>query len=153
MQSVVSTTGSVRGFKMKNGYLVVIIVLLMLVAGGLAYFIYMQTMGSSTNVSVQPQTYFYTIDGDLITNLKDDNRYIKINVEFEINDKKVEEELKEKNAVIRNAIIAILRNQTSNQVAGSEGQDKIRQLILSKVNAILQRGKVVNVYFDNFIVQ
>lgn len=125
----------------------------MIIAGGFAYFMYMQNTGNAAKANIQPQTYFYVLDGDLITNLKDANRYIKVNIELEFADKKVENELKEKNAVIRNAIISILRSQTANQVSGAEGQERMRKLILSKINEILQRGKIVNVYFDNFIVQ
>lgn len=125
----------------------------MIIAGGFAYFMYMQNNSSTARTDVQPQSYFYVIDGDIVTNLKDADRYIKVNIELEYNDKKIENELKEKNTIIRNDIISILRNQTSDQVAGAEGQEKVRKLILTKVNEILQNGKIVNVYFDNFIVQ
>lgn len=94
--------------------------------------------------------------GEFITNLadKDDVRFIKVKVVLELNETKIDnEKMKEKEGAIRDTILSILRKKTSDEVQGSEGLSKLRGEIKDALNKKVFGGKLMNVYFTDFVVQ
>ncbi|MDI3309947.1 MAG: flagellar basal body-associated FliL family protein [Thermoanaerobacterium sp.] len=132
---------------MKNN-IIIIILLVVIIAFGSAFFFF--------NYNSKPAKivyYNYSPGNEFITNLKGDDKFIKAGIELEVTDKNVLNELTEQNPKIRDAIIQILRNETAQDLEGSEGQAKLQNQIKSQINKILGADKITNVYFDDFIVQ
>jgi len=69
------------------------------------------------------------------------------------------EELDEENKsavsvpAMRDSIITLLSSKTAEQILTSQGKDKLRDEIRSRINAISPRMKVVEVYIVDFVVQ
>lgn len=136
---------------MKNKYIAIIVILLVIISAGSVYMYF--TMSNPKQTTMAPETFFYPLKSDFTTNLKDNNRYIKISVEFELSNKNLEKEIDDKNGLVRDTIISIMRSLTTNQVLGSEGQNYLRNEIKTKVSGALNTNAIKDVYFDDFIVQ
>jgi len=80
-------------------------------------------------------------------------RYLKVALDLEVNNSEAMEEIIAKETILRNYIINILSSKTFNDVKSIEGKNALRKTIILKSNFILKKGKVLNVYFNEFIIQ
>lgn len=78
-------------------------------------------------------------------------RIFKVDVELEVNEKKVVEEIEQRKAQIRDIIIIILSGRTYDQISGKDGKNQLRDEIKDTVNAFLTKGKITSVFFTNFL--
>ncbi|ADD02488.1 flagellar basal body-associated protein FliL [Thermoanaerobacter mathranii subsp. mathranii str. A3] len=102
----------------------------------------------------QEITYYnYSPGGEFITNLKGEEKFVKATVQLQVADKNILKTLEERNSEIRDLIIQILRSKTAQEVEGPEGQEKLKNDIKNGINKIIGEEKIINVYFDEFIVQ
>jgi len=93
---------------------------------------------------------------DLFTlNLRSDkgNVYLLVKLDFELSIKELKNELDDKNAVIRDAIIRILTSKSLEDLSSDEGKEKAIDEIINDINKMLHDGYIKNVYFTKFIVQ
>ncbi len=88
-----------------------------------------------------------------LVNLADQNesRFVKTTFQLGLADEYTED--KSSIAAIRDSILTLLSSKTSEQILTSEGKDKLRAEIRSRVNAIAPKIKVVEVYIVDFVVQ
>jgi len=93
-----------------------------------------------------------TVGDSFVNNVKDSKKICKITLKIEIN-KELAELVANRESEIRDKINAIVRSKTEEDLAGQEGQIKLQKEILAAVQRILNSKDVVNVYFDEFIVQ
>ncbi len=87
---------------------------------------------------------------------KESVRFVKVTFRLGINLKGVEEEIGKDNvflAATRDSIISILTSKTSDEMLTKEGKEKLRQEVQARVNAVLPKGKVLEVYIVDFVVQ
>jgi flagellar FliL protein len=98
-----------------------------------------------------------TIDqiSDLVVNPAgtDGTRYLCTTVALETIDPRVSEEIKGREAQIRDVLIAILSRRTIAELADLGTRDSLREEIRAGVNGLLPDGEVVGVYFSNFVLQ
>lgn len=93
-----------------------------------------------------------------IVNLADTdaNRFVKLTLRLGLDEPGLGEEF-DKNPVIvaaaRDKIISILTTKTSDQILTPEGKDKLRTEVRDAVNPVLPRGKIVEVFIMDFVVQ
>lgn len=80
-------------------------------------------------------------------------RYLKLKVEFEQADAAVKGELDAKVAPLRDAILVLLTTKTMQEIQDLNGKNQLRDQILSAVNKIIPPGRVLKVYFTDFVVQ
>lgn len=80
-------------------------------------------------------------------------RIAKVNMEIEIQGENIQEEIEKRKAQVRDIIIIILSGKTYDEVSNKEGKEKLRDEIKDTVNGFLTKGKIVNVYFTEFIYQ
>ncbi len=78
-------------------------------------------------------------------------RIAKVNMELELQGEAVAAEIEKRKAQIRDIIIIILSSKTYDEVAQREGKDGLKNEIKDTLNAFLTKGKIVNVYFTEFI--
>ncbi|EDS77862.1 flagellar basal body-associated FliL family protein [Clostridium massiliodielmoense] len=97
---------------------------------------------------------------EFLLNLKsDDNssKYLKTNISIGYADvkenKELEDELKNKKAIIRDTINSVLRSKKKEDFATNEQVERIKKEIKDKVNPLLQKGQIYNVYFSEIIIQ
>ena len=86
----------------------------------------------------------------------DATRFIKVTFRLGLNENKLGDELKDDPVVLaatRDAIILCLSTKTSDELLNMEGKDKLKKDIRELVNKVLPKGKVLEVYIMDFVVQ
>ncbi|HIC87496.1 MAG TPA: flagellar basal body-associated FliL family protein [Aquificae bacterium] len=93
--------------------------------------------------------------GSLIVNLADQDAvtFLKVSITLELDNLQVQEQVEQRLPQIKDAIISLISSRTSNEIKTPEGQEKLKEEILKRINAILPAGGVRNVYFTEFIIQ
>lgn len=127
----------------------ILILLVIILSFGAAFLYFNNFMAKPKDIKY----YNYSPGNEFVTNLKDDNKFVKAVIELQVNDKNTLKDLQDQNAKIRDLIIQILRSKTPNDVDGPQGQLKLQNDIKNEINKAIGPGKVINVYFDEFIVQ
>jgi flagellar FliL protein len=54
---------------------------------------------------------------------------------------------------MRDAIILLISNKTFEELQDLQGKKQLKAELQSRINSILQTGKVTSIYFTNFVVQ
>lgn len=140
----------------KNIILIAIIILLLLIIIS-GIIVYMLVNSQTKQPKEEPRKIdknliMVTVGDSFVNNVKDSKKICKVTLKIEIN-KKIEELVANRESEIRDRINAIVRSKTETDLAGQEGQIKLKKEILTAVQNILKTRDVVNVYFDEFIVQ
>ncbi len=91
----------------------------------------------------------------IIVNLADPSgrRYVKITMNFELDRDKTKEEFEKRLPQIKDILIILLRSKTSAELNDPGGIFKLKEEIISRINALLITGKVKRVYFTDFVIQ
>lgn len=91
-----------------------------------------------------------------VVNLSDPTeiRYLKISIKLELSAQKVSQELDTNMPIIRDSLLILLSSKDYAGVRTVEGKLELRDEILQRVNAVLEkRGSVRAAYFTDFVVQ
>lgn len=84
---------------------------------------------------------------------KDSSYYLKAT--FQLGTALEDEETVKNNVVIpaiRDTILSLLSSKTSEQILSTEGKAKLREEIRNRINAVLPKGRVQEVYIVDFVV-
>lgn len=148
--------------KQKSGLdfkIILIGLLIFLVAMGASYLL-MKSLMAPLMPQTEEDVKEVTISGSLVsageftTNVSDSagNRYLKVEVSLELNDKKLAEADTAKGymPIVRDSIITILKSKT---VADLDDQAALKEEIKTDLNKKMGKGFIKNVYFTNFIMQ
>jgi len=97
---------------------------------------------------------FYVIE-DVIVNPAGTlgQRFVNITLGLECEETALLKELGQRDVQIRDAIIGILVTKRIDQLDDLEDKEQLKKEILEKLNSIVTKGKIKNVYFSNFILQ
>jgi len=148
----------------KNNTLVLVVVVsvvVVLLAGGVSYFIVSNLLDSKGVMGKQQEAKkkeigpLFPMEEEIIANLADENadHFVKAKITLELDDKKLAKEMEERAPQIRDTILSILRSKQTADLRAKEGLNNVRQEIMRKCNEKLIHGKVVNVYFTDFVMQ
>ncbi|HEX5329821.1 flagellar basal body-associated protein FliL [Sulfuricurvum sp.] len=80
-------------------------------------------------------------------------RYLKCEMNLEMDGKELSPELEEKKPVFRDIIIRILSSKSLEEISTSKGKEKLKEEIVRDLNTRLKDGKIKNVHFTDFVVQ
>ena len=129
---------------------------LILVGGGTGGFIYYKKM-SDKKEQVQQQAPVGAVwpMEPFIVNIQDQgaDRYLKIIVELDISDKNCIAELNQLKPKLRDNILDLLSSKTYKDIVDINGKQRLRDEIMMRLNSFLTGGKIVKVYFTEFVVQ
>ena len=89
--------------------------------------------------------------GQFTTNLAENNRYIKLTVDLEI-DSARSEEVTAKTSELKTEVLAVLRSKSFKELSGEDGLRDLQAVIKGRFEQKLS-GEVRNVYFSEFILQ
>ena len=142
--------------------LILIVLIFIVVFGGsfTVYNLFFSKKSTSTTTSKTSTTMknitsakTYSID-ECLVNLTDSGgkNYLKVTVFLGYEDGKLDAELAEKKPIIRDAVIDILRSKSTADFSSNKA-DKIKIEVLQKINPLLTKGQLDNVYFDDILVQ
>jgi flagellar FliL protein len=81
------------------------------------------------------------------------NRFLKVSIDLELSDVKLQPEMDHKKSLIRDIIIRTFSSKTFEEISTLKGKDKLKEEVLDKINENLSDGQVKNIYFTDFVVQ
>lgn len=80
-------------------------------------------------------------------------RYLKVEMNLELEGEELALELETKKPVLRDVIIRILSGKSLEEVSTIKGKETLKEEILVDLNQRVKDGKIKNVYFTDFVVQ
>ena len=81
------------------------------------------------------------------------NRYLKTTIQLEMDSEALQSELERRNAQLQDVILSLLTSKSSKELQALEGKFRLREELLSRINALLVNGTVTRVYFTEFVIQ
>ena len=104
------------------------------------------------------ETTYFEFPGDFTTNLKNSKKFLQISVGVSTQyDEKVIEVVDQHQLSLRSVILSIISDFTVEDIAGSEGKNKLAKDLLDGMNKKLDELKefpgIEGVYFTSFVVQ
>ncbi|MDR2668586.1 MAG: flagellar basal body-associated FliL family protein [Desulfovibrio sp.] len=89
------------------------------------------------------------------TNLADPlgRRLIRLKIELEVSDPKVREEVERNAARVRDAVLLLLSSKTYADISAPENKVLLKSEITERLNTVLGRGKVIQIFITDLIVQ
>lgn len=91
----------------------------------------------------------------MIVNLADQGgkRYLRVTMALEVSEQEVVATLENRLPQVRDAVLSILPTKTYDDVSTTDGKIALRIEVMEKINSLLARGNVKNLYFTEFVVQ
>ena len=157
--------GAKKSSKLK--WVLLIFILLLVIGGGAAAWIFLLHDKTSFSggsgaakvekVEAQPVSPVgLTVPlSQFTTNLADPlgQRFIRMNLEVEVADKRVVEELARQNARIRDSVLMLLSSKSFADIATTESRLMLKGEITDRLNSILGPGKIYQVFITDMVVQ
>jgi flagellar FliL protein len=96
----------------------------------------------------------YSLD-TMIVNLADrgGKRYLRVTMALELSDPEAMTTIESRLPQVRDAILMILPTKNYEDVSTTEGKIALRKEIMEKINSLMTKGQVTNLYFTEFVVQ
>jgi flagellar protein FliL len=96
----------------------------------------------------------YDLD-TMIVNLSDHGgkRYLRVTMALELDDQESVATVESRLPQIRDAVLMILPTKTYEDVSTTDGKIALRKQIMEKINSLMTKGSVTNIYFTEFVVQ
>ena len=91
----------------------------------------------------------------LTINLSDTgaSKYLKIGIDLELVSEQAVNDVKAQQAKIRDSIIILLSSKSYSNLASTEGKIVVKSEIASRINQVLGKPSVIQVYFTDFVIQ
>ena len=135
-----------------------IIVVQLVAAWAVAQFMILPRLGgesvTETNTTTATRGEIFLMD-DLVVTLgtEDGTRFLKISPGLECENAGVQAELEERMPEIRDMLICTLSGMSLAEAVASEGREAMKIRLLSELNGTLTKGKLLNIYFSDYMVQ
>ena len=102
----------------------------------------------------QPLGPIFSLD-TFIVNLADKggNRYLRVTMDLELGNPELESEIEKRLPQVRDGILMILPTKRFEDISTVQGKTALRDKVLETLNGFLAQGKIVNIYFKEFVVQ
>ncbi len=84
---------------------------------------------------------------------RDQLRYLKVSIKLQLDRPEEETDFTDKLPAIRDALLVLLTSKESRSLRTIDGKMLVRDEIGGRVNTIMKKGKIQQVYFTEFIIQ
>jgi flagellar FliL protein len=150
--------------KSRFGWKIIVIgvAVILIVASASTYAVLKYLRGAATTAAaekVKKETVLGALNLEpFLVNLadKDAVRFVKVTFRLGISEKGAEEEIGKNNvflAAARDSILTLLTAKTSEEILTLEGKEKLRQEVQARLNPMMPKGKILEVYIVDFVVQ
>jgi flagellar FliL protein len=96
--------------------------------------------------------FTYSLD-EIIINLKDESRYLKVELALGYNLRGDEKSISEKEVQIRDTLLEIFRSKSVKDILPIENSKSLKNEIQDKVNRLFSEKIVTDIYITDFLVQ
>lgn len=148
-----------KGSKLKLIIIIAVVVVLLAGGGAAAYFFFFKEKAEigekKPAAQMKPQVSVFWPMDSFIVNLMDNDgeRYLKVTMQLELSDKIMVEEVKTLSPKLRDAILDLLTSKNYKEMIDPQGKQRLRDEIAMRMNMNLKTGKVLKVYFTEFVIQ
>ena len=80
-------------------------------------------------------------------------RYLKSKIEIEFVDDAIRVELTDRLPQLRDTILLHLSSKSLEEIQNVDGKIELKNALLERINQVLKRGKIRNLYFTQFVIQ
>ena len=84
---------------------------------------------------------------------RDQLRYLKVSIKLQLDRAQEETDFNDKLPAIRDALLVLLTSKASRSLRTVDGKMLVRDEIGGRVNTIMKKGKIQQVFFTEFIIQ
>lgn len=84
---------------------------------------------------------------------RDEQRFLKVSIKLELDRPEEETDYANKVPAIRDVLLVLLSSKESQLLRTVNGKRRIREEIMVRVNGVMSKGKIANVFFTDFIIQ
>ncbi len=138
--------------------LIVIALVLLALGGGIfaaLYFFNPFSGGKKQAVAPRPAMGALWAIDPFIVNLADNQgeRYLKVVMQLEVSDQILLPELEQLKPRLRDNILDLLTAKSYGEIMEMGGKQRLREEIVTRLNSYLSKGKILRVYFSEFVVQ
>jgi flagellar FliL protein len=102
----------------------------------------------------QPLGPIYSLN-TFIVNLADKGgtRYLRVTMDLELGNSDLKSELNKRLPQVRDSLLMILPTKRYEDISTVQGKTALRDEMLKTLNNFLAQGKIINIYFKEFVVQ
>ncbi len=141
----------------KKFLIIIIVATIVLGAGGFAGYKLLASKGTTDEkkeVKEEANTSIIAL-APFVLNLSDHGRYLKVTIQFEITDEKLQEKVDARTPQLRDTIITLVSSKSLNSISSPEGKFQLKDELLFRANQIMGMDKDVfkNLYFTEFVMQ
>ena len=112
---------------------------------------------AAVEVEAEPEytKELFSFEQAIIVNIAETNgqRYLKANIQLELDKPETAEELDARKPQVLDLVISIMSAKTLEEVSNVVGRNRLKREIVDRINAELVTGKVINIYFTEFVIQ
>jgi flagellar basal body-associated protein FliL len=103
----------------------------------------------------EPVFTYYSTGEPLVVNVKDTGRLFKTSLVLVVNseDEELIGSLTKRNALIRDTALFILRDLSETEILENDNKDALRSRMMAELNARLGIDNIVELLFNDFVVQ
>ncbi len=84
---------------------------------------------------------------------RDELRFLKVSIKLELDRPEEKTDFQNKVPAIRDALLVLLSSKESQILRTVNGKRRVREEIMTRVNGVMSKGKIANVFFTDFIIQ
>ncbi|MEX0746978.1 MAG: flagellar basal body-associated FliL family protein [Rhodothermales bacterium] len=97
----------------------------------------------------------FTTLNDVMLNPADSGgkRFLVVSLGLETQTADVIDELKQKDIVVRDAVLRLLSGYTAEELSSIELRSRLKDEILAELNQVLQKGEIDRLYFTQYLLQ
>ena len=97
----------------------------------------------------------YAFERAIIVNLAETNaeRYLKLEIVLELDAGRTRKEVDARLPQVQDMLIGVTSTKTLEDVSTTSGRNMLRQEMVDKINSLLTTGRILNIYFTEFVVQ
>jgi flagellar FliL protein len=96
----------------------------------------------------------YSLD-TFIVNLSDPggNRFLRATMDLEVKSEDIRQEIEKRLPQVRDSILMTLPSRRVQDIQSAEGKIALRNELMTKLDALLEKKAIINIYFTEFVIQ
>jgi flagellar basal body-associated protein FliL len=133
----------------------IIILLLFVILSGIILYIFVLNKPEEPTIkeiTIDKDIILYDFGSSFVNNVKDSKKIAKLTIKLDV-DQKLVSLLDNRRSEIIDKINLLMRSKTEQDLAGKEGQLKIKAEVQDTIRKILSTEKKIEVYVEEIIVQ